>query len=552
MLHLSDIHYENDLSQDFKNNIVNPLIKELDKLNSEKNIDLVCISGDLLNKGKAGYNSIDDGFKYFDINFIQPIMKILDIDNSRIFFVPGNHDIDYPLDAEFANKGLEVTLVNEKEITKYTESCLSGQYDGIKRILPFYQFANNFYCSSIHENAISLFCSTFVLHVNGISIGITAINSVWRYYGSDNNLLIGKNQIVNSLSEIKECDIKIFMSHYYKESLCDFEQQIIDDIVTENYDIALLGHHHHLEHIVNSRYNGSLFKTVGKGNWTKNIDIKDIEYINGFSIVDYNITRNQISLLPKIYSLKRNEYVSDTIIAGDLGVIIYTLNKNESNIGKLHYISNFIKDSFLGDINQDLITYGTDTKAPCALNDIFVEPNLIFRTGSDPEDVEIVTLRDICNQQKNYAILGVKESGKTILLDRLTAFYLENINELRTIPVYIKYDNYTHSRFETAISNFTGVPIREIENLLTSENIVLLTDNFKFTEKDRYRIRDLIDLCKKYNKFRIIVTINTHTNETNPLEFVESSLFGICKILYLGYFKTKQITSLTKNGLKTI
>jgi predicted MPP superfamily phosphohydrolase len=546
ILHLSDIHYEKGVKNRFKDTIVDPLIKELEKINSDKKINLILITGDLINKGNAGYDSTETAFDNFNNDFIEPIIKKIGIDKKCIFFVPGNHDVNISLDNKYIDTGLEKALINEREVDSFLETCLSGKIDGIDRILPFHNFEKHFYLNSIHENKTSLFCSTYELYINSIRIGISCVNSVWRYYGKDENLIIGKNQLKDSLSKIINCDLKIFLSHYYKDALCDFEKHLIDDFVTENYDMALLGHDHRLESFIRSYSNTSLFITSGKGNWMQNVETHDIEYINGFSIIDYNTSLGNISFSPKIYSLKRNEYVSDTIIAGNSGTIIYDVTKNCSDTKRLHKIVTHIRETFMEDVNQDLITYGTDTTAPCTLNQIFVDPNLIYRKGDTVEDEEIVTIKEICNKKKNYAIIGVKEVGKTILLDKLVSYYIENINELRTIPVCIKYEDYTHSRFETAISRFTGIQIREIDDLLINEKIVLLIDNLKFTKNDKYKINALIDLCTKYENISIVITINTNINENIPLDFVNSSLYDLCKILYLKYFKTKQISALTE------
>ena len=57
ILHLTDIHFNKDF-ETIKDIVLNTLIA----LNKEKKIDMICISGDLINKGGIDYSKL--GFKH--------------------------------------------------------------------------------------------------------------------------------------------------------------------------------------------------------------------------------------------------------------------------------------------------------------------------------------------------------------------------------------------------------------------------------------------------------------------------------------------------------
>ena len=71
IIHLSDIHLSNENFQSFKSYYRNSLIKELNKINSETKIDLIIISGDLVDKGGSslkkieGYENVDNHYDIF-------------------------------------------------------------------------------------------------------------------------------------------------------------------------------------------------------------------------------------------------------------------------------------------------------------------------------------------------------------------------------------------------------------------------------------------------------------------------------------------------------
>lgn len=83
-VHLSDIHYT------FKNYdtkvLRDKLIDELVKINLDKQIDFIFITGDITNRNK----SYSEDLK----NFISQILFKLNLSKANLFIVPGNHDLD--------------------------------------------------------------------------------------------------------------------------------------------------------------------------------------------------------------------------------------------------------------------------------------------------------------------------------------------------------------------------------------------------------------------------------------------------------------------------
>ena len=547
ILHLSDIHYDNGNVAEYEKSVINPLLADLKVINDGYNIDLICITGDLINRGNAGFENSDDAYSAFNQRVLSPVIDGLKINNDMVFFVPGNHDVQREKDSKYIESGLKGTLNESDSVTDFIKLHTNDNYEGIERCRSFKNFERCFYIDSKLDKIQTPFQSSYIRNVSGLNIGIVCLNSSWRSYDNndDGNLIIGMPQLSDSLIHLKDCDFRILLSHHYTDSLCKFEQQSIDEKITESFNIALLGHRHSPQTWCKSILRGTLFTTVGRGNWFGNVDSSDSEYINGYSIIDYDIDNYTITQTPRIYSKKRNEYVSDTLIAGDSGVLIHKISDTCTNISTLHNICRNICNSFIQQIDQDLIIYGTDTNAPSTISGIFVQPNLVGKQEEDPDKDENLLIDDIASNWKNYAIIGVKETGKTILLDRLVQYYLEKINELKIIPVHIKYEEYHHARFETAISIFSGVPIKDVGDFLNDNKVVLLIDNLKFDKNDSFKTEQLLQLLNKYKKLRIIVTMLTESEGTIPLDFVSSKIYELCKVVHIKYFRYKQISELT-------
>ena len=83
-IHLSDIHFAFKNHQ--TNRIRDRLFYILDQKKAEEKIDCVFITGDITDKSRQYTSDLFD--------FINEIIKILDLDVRNLFIVPGNHDYE--------------------------------------------------------------------------------------------------------------------------------------------------------------------------------------------------------------------------------------------------------------------------------------------------------------------------------------------------------------------------------------------------------------------------------------------------------------------------
>lgn len=54
----------------------------------------LCITGDLVQSGSPGANGVESDFAAVQRDFLQPLLNVLEIDPSKVFIVPGNHEMD--------------------------------------------------------------------------------------------------------------------------------------------------------------------------------------------------------------------------------------------------------------------------------------------------------------------------------------------------------------------------------------------------------------------------------------------------------------------------
>jgi 3',5'-cyclic AMP phosphodiesterase CpdA len=119
LLHISDLHERGPREQEkFRRHRVlgEAWRQNLDVLCEEGSIDFVCFTGDLVDWGKAEeFEAITP--------FLERLLGHLRLDHSRLFVVPGNHDIDRSSGgAEWIKLRGNLHKVDPLQISRWLES----------------------------------------------------------------------------------------------------------------------------------------------------------------------------------------------------------------------------------------------------------------------------------------------------------------------------------------------------------------------------------------------------------------------------------------------
>lgn len=302
IIHFSDFHLSNSThGMECAKTRIHFLVKSLAKIQmkDKKSIDLVIFTGDLLDRGGCDFTSIKNGFMIFKEIVIKPLVEKLGLDKSRFVFLPGNHDTESSGKKNQRNKKNlldETPHTTGKEIN--TMMNVKGiDYDGMttSRTKCFKEFERDYFHDFNDEHYYyGDFQSNFVYKINGISIGITALNSVWLYGSTDDNkkdidkIYLGYDQIVNSIPKIEQCDLKIVASHFRFESLTKDEREGVYELIAKNYDISLAGHTHssHDEYRFSSS-GGHFLDITSSGTLDGNSYENNELFKNSFQVIDY-------------------------------------------------------------------------------------------------------------------------------------------------------------------------------------------------------------------------------------------------------------------------
>ena len=290
ILHFSDFHLNGNKLQQAEH-VLDFMLKALLEINNEKVIDVIIFSGDFLEKGGEGFqHDILNGLNVFKEKILTRITSSLGLPLSRVIFTPGNHDIDRSKIDEFAEDGIELRANSNKDVI----SLIEGKTSHVtSRAASFKEFEKKYYedCEDI-EYTHSDFNSQIILTIDGLNIGFTSVNTIWRCGVDDaNKIVMGINQLIENPINHKQLDLKIAVTHYPADHLKEFERKDVTNILGNKYDLFFTGHTHRgdVQPLLSDQGN-VVWAINAAGTLSNNIYEKDNHFKNAFQIIDYDKT----------------------------------------------------------------------------------------------------------------------------------------------------------------------------------------------------------------------------------------------------------------------
>ncbi|MBO0587580.1 MULTISPECIES: metallophosphoesterase [unclassified Sporosarcina] len=570
IIHLSDIHYHPS-QKSFKRYCLDPLIKDLQSFTKNKPINLICFTGDLIDKGGfAGKNSVDPliAFEKFEEDFIKPLLENLNMSKHQFLFIPGNHDVDRTKINEYSHDGLLNKMNTRNDIDSIMHNIKPSDFSGME---PYKLFENIYYDDSDAYKP-NKFGYSFLHMLNGKKIGIGGINSSWmcKDDGDDKKLFVGRKQLdfIQDSFEGQDLDLRIALMHHSYESLHPEDTEFVRDMIVRDYDLLLVGHTHKSStfSLSFSLGNGCILSTA-PANWVSNNHQTLSKYQNGYNIIDIIEDPGKSKYIEfhfRKFNFEKNQFISNTDAGeGDSGTKRFESSSTENK--KLYNeqteIIGYIKDIFTDDINQNLISYNTDTVAPKDLKSLFVLPRIVksnYETSinNDGKEVnkkeEILNLEDLCLLENNLVLFGQRETGKTTILFRIISELIDKHALYQKIPIYVDLKGLNKGDIKKKMSRFIGKSTSKFNKILENQKIVLLLDNFRFNHVHQNVIfEEISELSKTFPNLSIIASAETINDQEKPIEFVNSPIAKEFESANIQYFQTTEIQSLMKRWFNT-
>ncbi|TKJ86073.1 hypothetical protein PaeCFBP13512_19765 [Paenibacillus sp. CFBP13512] len=244
--HLSDIHH---MYETYKTTLLRD--KLIEYLSNKKNdVDYLFITGDIADKG--GQYGIEV------INFLDDVVKAIEIEKKDLFMIPGNHDINRnPMAARLA-KGIIDSKDAMEEINTLDEDTYEALISVQKSFFEFYKtyVGEEYPVDQLH----------FVKKCKGFNVVHINTCLVAGADGAEGNILIGLNRLYKTLKQIpNDGAINIALGHHTINCIHKAEKEsLLHRFSDGQIDLYLNGHVHKASyHHDSNNYNDTYFFTSG-------------------------------------------------------------------------------------------------------------------------------------------------------------------------------------------------------------------------------------------------------------------------------------------------
>ena len=203
-LHISDLHWRESTEYE-ATTVLQELLRDLaDRSKIGKTlgeIDMIFATGDI------AYSSRPEEYALAR-RFFNDLLRTLNVPRSRLFIVPGNHDVDRGVISAEARELIEKltgrSVVNELQADEARRAIV------MKRMHRYQQFVNDFLTRDRHFDGAHYFYVQRVKIANR-RFAILGLNSAWRSESDADrtNLLLGERQVRAAVGLAKKADIRI-------------------------------------------------------------------------------------------------------------------------------------------------------------------------------------------------------------------------------------------------------------------------------------------------------------------------------------------------------
>lgn len=557
ILHISDIHMPRESDMEFKNFVMNPLLTDLKEYQANIAFDMVCLTGDLVHKGATEFSERDRWAQSFTSQVIDPLLKDLNLPRERLFMAPGNHDMWRDRDSKVVELGMMQMLKSLEAVNRHFDDD-SGE--GIARTFPYSSFRNTFY-EGVDNARLLKHHALFKTTIGDAEIGIACLSTSWRSYSDETDrqgLIMGERQILDAREFLENCGVKIALMHHPLDWLSDFDRRCVQPMLENSFQLIFCGHQHSATAWVKTDIYDGVFVSVAPSNWIYGFKNSALGYANGYSIIDFDASTNEAVVTNRRYSFNKDKYVANNDLGDEIGVARYRLPSSKEML-KWQYeieLSTAIKNSHFDEMNEHLLTFNTETTAPQDIQSLFVFPRIVEKielkgekkSGERETPLEIDV---ICTSSENLLIFGVKESGKTLLLDDILIHLTNNVKKYRRVPVLLDFKRISRGRIETLIARYLGISITCIEELLTAHDVIILLDNISFSEYEAKNNLNLEMFHERYPRCKFIGCAHQATEGAISVDVYEHAFCASWKKMHIKAFGATETRKLIRKWFST-
>jgi hypothetical protein len=319
-VHLSDLHMEKGREPEIQH-ILNLLWRDLDEQIKGLGgpLDLAFFSGDLAKHGFA------EEYKAARKRFILPLLKHTGLDASRLFLVPGNHDVSWAgeIDPDYPNAlmidlsgSIKEALKSPAEADKLWDSALAKMH-----IFTRMAFFDAFAKTPIRKHKLPACSKTHRAPLGDKGrLDIVMLNSAWasgltrdRASGEPHDrgsLLVTRRQLGTALGALADAELRILVMHHPLDWLEERDQKSVTQQLHGACQIILHGHFHNPNMQNVETAHGQVIVipagTLYKGS----------TFLNGYNLVELDLRTGCGTVVLRRYAPDLDGWVNDTQSTG--------------------------------------------------------------------------------------------------------------------------------------------------------------------------------------------------------------------------------------------
>lgn len=317
LLYLSDIHFKEpgclnsriDLASNDRKHLLDDLEDIVKK--SKKSIDAIVVTGDIT--FKAHSDEFGAATKW-----LKEIADRNAIDESKIFVVPGNHDVDRSVADNDVITSFRDSLSRQQEPKKNDSFLRSLQQDRTQELLlepmqNYNHFAKQYSCEIDLPN--KAFWTHYLPIDDKYQLCLNGLTTTFFSCSKDNNrtLYLGEFQ---AYIEQKKGTVNLAMFHHPKDWLDDGDK--FEDLLTDNAEIWLSGHKHRQRYTADDRYLDLPSAAVNPSIWESELsgyNIIDISVSepDEHAYLDLSVMMRMLQEAPKQYIAKKTHNKEDVL-----------------------------------------------------------------------------------------------------------------------------------------------------------------------------------------------------------------------------------------------
>lgn len=487
VLHLSDLHWEDKKRNDYLI-VVQALLADLERgvANGLFKPDVVVFSGDLVNSGEERAE-FDRAWEAL----LVPALSTLGLDESRLFIVPGNHDISRKVvrDAPFVQRGLLEQLKSVDAVNQFIDGLnqnKSANMPAVERVSNFYQFADAI-SKDVHSSSALL--RTFVRDVRGLKVGVACFDTAWRTTGEADDvdrahLLLGERNVDQAIADLSDAQVRLAVMHHPLSWLTEFDEVSVTSRLFANFDAILCGHMHRATPQTQTSAQGTAVLSQTGSVFAGR------KWFNGYQVMQLDLAASECTFVVRSYYDSPRRVFDAAVNVATEGRVTFPFAALKTG-GEYLIVESFLRHArpTIRKAASDHMNMLDDKTATIDAKEAFIVPPLSKRVQTDEngeeettERYEDVTAEEILRSPTSFIITGGRETGKTSLLHYLAVLCAEGITDQPRIPVLLdaetlKPNNYNLKR---AITNYLGsLPKGFDADLAIREGrFLFLADNF--------------------------------------------------------------------------